>query len=87
MLVLAPAHLRADFQQFYHLNLDDMGERYSLLHAADCAAMLPYQARIWGQLEQFKKQQEIEEQRKRDGKFALPVDEYKRLLKQGWEDD
>lgn len=33
--------LRADFQRVYGLNIDDMGEGYSVKHAADLAAMLP----------------------------------------------
>lgn len=38
--------LRADFQQYYNLNLDDMGQRYTIWHAADCAAMLPLTSRV-----------------------------------------
>lgn len=40
-----PAQLRADFQQFYGLNLDGMGTDYSVLHAADLAAQLPQESR------------------------------------------
>lgn len=36
-----PSELRADFQHWYGLNLDDMGASYSALHAADLAANLP----------------------------------------------
>ena len=35
------AELRADFQRYYGLNLDDMGGAYSVEHAADLAACLP----------------------------------------------
>lgn len=41
-----PGHLRADFQQFYGLNIDDMGVRYSVRHAAVLAVMLPTQSRV-----------------------------------------
>lgn len=34
--------LRADFQRFYNLNLDDMGDAFSYEHAAELAAHLPY---------------------------------------------
>ena len=33
--------LRADFQRFYGLNLDDMGDAYSFRHAAALCANLP----------------------------------------------
>ena len=36
-----PCELRADFQRVYGLNIDEMGESYSVRHAADLAAMLP----------------------------------------------
>lgn len=36
-----PDELRADFQQHYGLDLDDMGAAYSLHHAAALAAHLP----------------------------------------------
>lgn len=37
--------LEADFQEFYGLNLEDMGKAYSVRHAAVLAANLPAQAR------------------------------------------
>lgn len=37
--------LRADFQQYYGLNLDGMGSDYTVLHAADLAANLPRDSR------------------------------------------
>lgn len=40
-----PSELRADFQQYYGLNLDGMGRDYSMLHAADLAAQLPKNSR------------------------------------------
>lgn len=40
-----PCELRADFQQYYNLNVDGMGRSYSVRHAADLAAMLPREAR------------------------------------------
>ena len=42
-----PDALRADFQQYYHLNLDGMGRDYTTLHAADLLAQLPEGARVW----------------------------------------
>ena len=46
-----PAKLRADFQQYYNLNLDGMGADYSVTHAADLAANLPLDARCMRTLE------------------------------------
>lgn len=40
-----PSELRADFQQYYGLNIDGMGVDYSVSHAADLAAMLPHDSR------------------------------------------
>ena len=40
-----PGELRADFQQYYNLNLDGMGRDYTTFHAADLAAHLPKDAR------------------------------------------
>ena len=37
--------LRADFQQYYGLNVDGMGEDYTLSHAAALAAQLPFESR------------------------------------------
>ncbi|WP_270207996.1 hypothetical protein [Eggerthella lenta] len=44
---LYPAELRADFQQYYGLNIDRMGREYSALHAADLAVMLPSNSRTY----------------------------------------
>jgi len=38
--------LRADFQQYYTLNIDKMGVDYSIVHAADLAVMLPQSSRV-----------------------------------------
>lgn len=38
--------LRADFQQFYSLNIDDLGSSLSVLHAAALCAELPSNSRI-----------------------------------------
>ena len=38
--------MRADFQQFYALNLDEMGGAYGIGHAACLAAQLPYGSRV-----------------------------------------
>lgn len=40
-----PDRLRADFQQYYGLDLDGMGTAYSMAHAADLAANLPPDSR------------------------------------------
>ena len=40
-----PLFLRADFQQYYGLNIDGAGISYPLRHAADLAACLPREAR------------------------------------------
>lgn len=40
-----PDELRADFQQFYGLNIDGAGREYGMLHAAALAAQLPREAR------------------------------------------
>ena len=37
--------LRADFQQYYALNIDGMGDAYTLSHAAVLAAQLPADSR------------------------------------------
>ena len=42
-----PDELRADFQQHYGLNLDDMGGSYSIGHAACLAAQLPKDSRTF----------------------------------------
>lgn len=46
-----PDELRADFQQFYHLNVDDLGRAFSVRHAAALAAQLPAGARCPGRAE------------------------------------
>ena len=40
-----PCELRADFQQYYGLNLDGMGSEYTLSHAACLCAQLPIESR------------------------------------------
>jgi hypothetical protein len=44
--VLYRAELRADFQQYYGLNLDGLGREYTLRHAADLVLMLPKESRV-----------------------------------------
>lgn len=39
--------LRADFQQFYGLDIDGMGTAFSLAHAAALAAQLPHESRCY----------------------------------------
>lgn len=38
--------VRADFQQYYGLNIDEMGEAYSTLHAAELLVELPGESRV-----------------------------------------
>lgn len=45
------AELRADFQQFYGLNLDGMCRDYTAFHAADLCAMLPASSRVFSALD------------------------------------
>ena len=40
-----PCELRADFQQYYGLNIDGMGDAYPLFHAACLCAQLPPESR------------------------------------------
>lgn len=42
--------LRADFQQFYGLDLDGMGVDFSLIHAAFLCAELPKESRVMREL-------------------------------------
>ena len=53
-----PDELRADFQQYYQLNIDGMGNDFSLFHASILVAQLPSESRClvkaepalrWGQ--------------------------------------
>lgn len=43
---LRPDELRADFQQFYSLNIDLMGEEYTHAHAAALLSQLPRESRL-----------------------------------------
>ena len=40
-----PDYIRADFQQYYGLNIDEIGASFSVHHAAVLAAMLPTESR------------------------------------------
>ncbi|MCH9277204.1 DUF5361 domain-containing protein [Bifidobacterium amazonense] len=51
MLAKSPDALRADFQRFYNLDLDEVGHTVRPMRAADLAAWLPDDARIWGQFD------------------------------------
>ena len=52
MLVVAPSQLRADFQRYYGLDLDEVGYTIRVRRAADLAANLPEQAAIWRAINQ-----------------------------------
>ena len=41
-----PDFMRDDFQQYYGLNIDDIGVVFSVHHAATLAVMLPTQSRV-----------------------------------------
>lgn len=84
MAVLAPAHLRADFQQFYNLNIDDMGERYSLAHASDCAALLPAEARVWQELGRHSAGRQQKNDKEAVSTYSTSKDEYMAQLGQEW---
>ena len=47
MLDRSPDALRADFQRFYGLDLDEVGHSVRVRRAADLAARLPAEARTW----------------------------------------
>ena len=51
MLVRAPDALRADLQHYYRLDLDQLGRTLRVRRAADLAANLPEQARVWARLD------------------------------------
>ncbi|MBT1173589.1 hypothetical protein JS528_09600 [Bifidobacterium sp. MA2] len=51
MLAKSPAALRADFQRFYHLDIDQIGHGIRPMRAADLAVWLPDNARIWSQFD------------------------------------
>jgi len=42
-----PGELRADFQQYYNLNIDGMGRDYTVFHAAELSAYLPQDSRCF----------------------------------------
>lgn len=51
MLRRAPDALRADFQHYYKLDLDDLGGIIRVGRAADLAANMPPQAITWARLD------------------------------------
>lgn len=46
-LRIHPDEVRADFQQFYGLNIDRMGDEYSEAHAASLLSQLPAKSRVF----------------------------------------
>ncbi len=48
MLAKTPDTLRADFQHYYNLDLDQVGHGIRVTRAADLAAWLPDDAATWG---------------------------------------
>lgn len=72
-----PDQLRADFQQYYGLNLDEMGGAYGIGHAACLAAQLTGESRT------IAAHAKTMEERGVDGKTqgeSLPIDEYMEIL-------
>jgi hypothetical protein len=69
--------LRADFQQWYGLNLDDMGGDYSISHAACLAAQLPGDSRTFAA---FRREEAASEPSGKTQGESLPIDEYMELL-------
>lgn len=51
MLVVCPGALRADFQRWYGLDLDDLGHSLRIRRAADLAAYIPEDGAIWQKLD------------------------------------
>lgn len=51
MLRKTPDALRADFQHYYNLDLDNLGTTIRVRRAADLAANLPTQAVTWARLD------------------------------------
>lgn len=45
-----PDELRADFQRFYGLNLDDLGTGYRCMHAAALVAHMPADSALYAAL-------------------------------------
>lgn len=84
MLVFTPDELRADFQQTYNLNLDDMGDQYTVAHAASLAQMLPNHTRVRNRFAELVKEWEAEE--KRESNYTLSVDDYKAMRKRKWKE-
>lgn len=51
LLAVGPDALRADMQRFYNLDLDEVGHAIRVMRAADLAANLPDEARVWGRID------------------------------------
>lgn len=84
LLDAAGEELRADMQQVYGLNIDDMGEAFSPWHAASLAAQLPRGSRVHSRLAELYPERPAEAERK--GALLLPVEEYRALLDEEWEE-
>lgn len=72
-----PDELRADFQQYYGLNLDEMGGAYSISHAACLAAQLSGASRTISSYSLMLEEQG--EEGKTQGE-SLPIDDYMEIL-------
>ena len=46
-----PQELRADFQQYYHLNIDRVGVDYEVVHAVELALQLPLGCRTYSAID------------------------------------
>ena len=72
-----PDQLRADFQQVYGLNLDEMGGGYGIAHAACLAAQLRWDSRT---VEACSKDMEDRAEAEKTQGETLPIDEYMEIL-------
>lgn len=52
MLFKAPDVLLADFQHYYQIDLQELGENLTVRRAADLAAHLPVRAAIWQRIDE-----------------------------------
>lgn len=51
MLIVCPGALRADFQRWYGLDLDDLGHSLRIRRAADLAAYIPEDGAVWPEID------------------------------------
>ena len=69
--------MRADFQQWYGLNLDLMGGDYGIDHASCLAAHLPWESRTFAA---FRREMPTDVEDGMAQGESLPIDEYMEIL-------